>query len=79
MKIDAKSFFKMASNHEGGAPTTTSIRDGVVPATSDSSGVVVPDWKRELIERRKSLAKITTTPTTGEHNKSKSQRKITIN
>lgn len=61
----------MASNYEGGATTTTSIRDGVVPVTSDSSGVVVPDWKRELIERRKSLAKITTTPTTSEHNKSK--------
>lgn len=78
MKNDAKSSFKMASNHEGGA-TTTSIRDGVVPVTSDSSVVVVPDWKRELIERRKSLAKITTTPTTGEHNKSKNQRRFTIN
>lgn len=34
----------------GGGDKT--IRDGVA---SDSS-VVVPDWKRELIERRKSLA-----------------------
>lgn len=70
----------MATNYEGAPATTTttiaSIRDGAAapgnesPSSSSTfpSAVVVPDWKRELIERRKSLAK-SATPTGEQNNK----------
>lgn len=47
---------EMATNDDGGAATTTPLRDGVANSSSESS---LPDWKRELIERRKNLAKTT--------------------
>lgn len=69
----------MATNYEGAPATTTttiaSIRDGAAAPGNESplsstftSAVVVPDWKRELIERRKSLAK-SATPTGEQNNK----------
>lgn len=74
-----KSTCKMASAGGGGGATTTvassgsaSIRDGATPSNpcdSSPTMVVVPEWKRELLERRKNLAKTASPPTTaGEQN-----------
>lgn len=42
----------------GGSPATTTTSASIrVVNESPVAGVVVPDWKRELIERRKSLGK----------------------